>query len=195
MTSTGNEVEMIERILKGEKYLVADLFRPYDVRARAIARRFLHQDESRIEDVVQESTMKAYLNLPKLRNRERFGSWFLTIVRNKAIDSAKRENIYFAQTSGDEEKDFESWISNQCPFEDEPCEKLNLSELTARMMQELFHLDRTYGEPIRMLYFEDMTYSEIADILHKPLGTVKSLIHRGKAILKDRIYGGTPAAA
>lgn len=197
-TCTGAELlesEMIERILNHETEYVDELFKPYDVRARAIARRFLHGDESRIEDVVQEATMKAYLNLVKLRERNRFGSWFLTIVRNLAIDSAKRENLYLEKPGNSDEWDFDVWVENRSSKIAEPSEYATKLDLAEKLKRELAILDRTYGEPIWMLYFEDKSYTEIAEILHKPLGTVKSLIHRGKAILKSRIFRDATAMA
>ena len=190
-----SESEMIDRILKSETQLVDELFKPYDVRARSIARRFLFSDTSRIDDVVQEATMKAYLNLNRLRNRERFGSWCLTIVRNMAIDAAKRENLYIDKPIDDSTWDFDSWLMNRPCNAVEPSERISLADMAQRLKSELSILDRAYGEPLWMLYFEERSYNEIADILGKPLGTIKSLIHRGKAILRERIYGEATAAA
>lgn len=190
-----SETEMIDRILQSETQLVDALFKPYDVRARSIARRFLHCDTSRIDDVVQEATMKAYLNLNRLRKREQFGSWFLTIVRNMAIDAAKRENVYVNKPIDDSTWDFDSWLMNRPSNAVEPSERISIAEMARQLKQELSVLDRAYGEPLRMLYFEERSYNEIADILGKPLGTIKSLIHRGKAILRERIYGEATAAA
>jgi len=190
-----SESRMIDRILKHDTGLVDELFKPYDIRARSIARRFLRGDESRIEDVVQEATMKAYVNLFRLRNLDRFGSWFLTIVRNLAIDAVKRENLYIEKPGANSDWDFDSWISSQQTHSDEPVERVTSTDMAERLKRELSDLDKIYGEPIWMLYFEDKSYNEISEILGKPLGTIKSLIHRGKAILKDRIYGTAAAAA
>lgn len=191
-----SESEMIGRILKGETKHVDELFKPYDIRARSIARRFLRCDCCRIEDVVQEATMKAYLNLNRLRNTARFGSWFLMIVRNMAIDTAKRQNVYADKPVGDDASwDFDSWLMNRPSDTVEPSERMSNADMSRQLKHELKILDRSYGEPLWMLYFEERSYSEIAKILGKPLGTIKSLIHRGKAILRERIYGEATAAA
>ena len=190
-----SESMMIDRILKHETRFVDALFKPYDIRARAISRRFLHNDQARVEDVVQEATLKAYLNLHRLRNKERFGSWFLTIVRNMAIDSAKRENLYIEKPLANSDWDFDAWISSRQTTVDEPVERVTRSDMAEKLKLELSSIDKMYGEPIWMLYFEDRSYHEISKILDKPLGTIKSLIHRGKAILRERIYGTAVAAA
>jgi RNA polymerase sigma-70 factor (ECF subfamily) len=189
-----SEGEMIERILDGESVYVQDLIKPYEIRARAIARRFLKHDQSRIEDVLQEAVMKAFTNLEKLRNKASFGSWFLTIVRNLSIDAVKRESCYIGNIISDTEWDLNSWIANTPDESSEPIETTNFVDLLNRMKDELTQLDKTYGDPIRMRYFEDRSYDEIAHRLGKPLGTIKSLIHRGKEILKDRMYANVATA-
>lgn len=181
-----DEGTLIEQILSGDSSPVCELFERYNKQAKAVARRFLGWDESRIEDAVQEAMMKAYMNLHRLRDRTRFGNWYLKIVRNIALDSAKRQNIYANRPDCENGgQDFESWAAHMSS-KDVP-EQYFMSDIIDRIKEELNILDTCYQDPIRMRYIEELSYNEIADILNKPLGTIKSLIHRGKAILRERI--------
>ena len=178
--------ELVELILAGGIKSIDLLFGRYESRARAIAKRFLMSDSSRIQDVVQEATMRAYLNLGKLRERDKFGSWYLRIVRNLAIDAAQGENIY-ASCPNDDELDFECWASNKASESIEVSEKHLSCDMIEWVREELKDIDSMYGDPLRMRYFDELSYNEIAEILDKPVGTIKSLIHRAKSILKERI--------
>ena len=181
------EERMIEDILSGDTSLVSKIFELYETKARTIARRFLGWDESRIEDVIQEAMMKAYLNLNRLRDRGKFENWYLKIVRNIALDSARRQNIYANHPDDENGKDFESWAAyKNAELKDVP-ERFFVSDIIEKIKEELEGLDTDYKEPIRLRYMEELSYNEIADILKKPLGTIKSLIHRGKAILRDKL--------
>lgn len=185
-TNEVNEEAIIERVLAGDTASVCELFGRYDSQAKAIARRFLAWDESRIEDAIQEAMMKAYLNLHRLRDRTKFKHWYFKIVRNISLDCAKRQNIY-ADFPDDDSWDYQSWRAFRNNDLDDVPESFFMADVIERVREELDELDSDYGEPIRMRYMEELSYNEIADLLHKPLGTVKSLIHRGKAILKERI--------
>ena len=186
ITARMSDSELVNLILAGDILSIDILFGRYEGRARAIAKRFLICDESRIQDVVQESTMKAYLNLNKLRDRDKFGSWFLRIVRNMAVDSAQGENIY-APCPNDVDSDFESWASKMSFESADVPERFFTCDLIELVRDELGEIDSMYSDPLRMRYFDELSYSEIAEILDKPVGTIKSLIHRAKSILRERI--------
>jgi len=189
-----SDSELVELILGGDINSIDLLFGRYESRARAIAKRFLLSDSSRIQDIVQEATMKAYLNLSKLRERDKFGSWFLRIVRNLAVDAAQSENMY-ASCPDESESDFEDWASNKASVSVEISENLFACDMVDWVREELADIDAMYSDPLRMRYFDELSYSEIAEILDKPVGTIKSLIHRAKSILRERIDAKVTAKA
>lgn len=81
------------------------------------------------------------------------------------------------------------------PTTDETPEKLltdalDRQETEEKIQRELMELPDSYRVPILLLYYDRMSYKDMSEKLGLPEGTLKSLVHRGKRILRDRLEGG-----
>ncbi|KKS31137.1 hypothetical protein A2380_01490 [candidate division WWE3 bacterium RIFOXYB1_FULL_43_24] len=164
--------EIVELISKGNKDLYAEIIRRYQTRLMRYAQ-YLVDDYAKASDAVQESFIKAYINLNGFNTKKKFSSWIYRIVHNEVINiiDKHKKSIVF-----DESIDFDSGINVEDSYMKE--------ELAAHTHECLDSMDLKYREPLSLYYLEDKSYEEIGDILRLPIGTVATRINRAKAIMR-----------
>ena len=124
------------------------------------------------EDLAQETSLKAYLSYRGYVERFRFSTWLYRIAYNSFIDHKRKKTIPIEpletgiQIEGSENP-------GRMEFEElyAAIENLPLNEKTA----------------ILLFYMEDMKILDIALVMRKPTGTVKSYLNRGRNHLKEKL--------
>ena len=71
--------------------------------------------------------------------------------------------------------------------EPDPTVELERRETRARLERELADLPEAYRVPVVLRDVEDLSYEEIAEVIETPIGTVRSRIHRGRLLLRERL--------
>lgn len=133
----------------------------------------LIKDEHKATDVVQESFIKAFINLNSFDSDKKFSSWIYRIVHNEAMNSIKK---YPKEVPFLENVDFQSDENIENDFEQK--------ETIARVEKCLRGMPLLYSEPLTLLSIEEKSYTEISDILRIPMGTVATRIRRAKILMK-----------
>ena len=128
-------------------------------------------------DVLQEIFLKAYRNLNAFDESFKFSSWIYRIAHNEAISWYRKKNVRpegHLVADGDEITTFLS------AKEDAPDVDFD-KQINAQAVNEaLLKIDEKYREVIILRFFEHKEYEEISDILKIPVGSVGTLLHRGK---------------
>lgn len=184
---TMNETTIIKRILAGEKELFEILVRRNNQRLYRVIRSYI-KDESEIEDVMQDSFIKAYTKLHQFKLAASFSTWLIRIGINESLAKLKK-------------KDKTYHLSEQLDgFKDSPflkvsdCKQLNPQD---RMIQhEAKQLLESVIDDLALKYrtiyilkeVEEMSLKEIADALSLTVGNVKVRLHRAKMMLKEKLY-------
>jgi len=140
----------------------------------------LTRDKESAKDLVQETLYKAFANREKYRNGTNIRAWLYTIMRNIFINAYRRKTrhqVVLDATPNDFLLD-----SNQSAISNSAESSLQLKEIQSA----IHYLPSIFREPF-VLYFEGYKYNEIADILHEPLGTIKSRIHFARKLIKEKI--------
>ena len=139
------------------------------------------------DDLVQETLYRAYRSLASFRKGTRFRAWMFRILHNVFINRSRREKL--APTAVDPAQ-----IQVADP-EHGAQDLFDLAELPA-LADEHFdeqvkvavdELPEVYRVPLLLFALGDQRYSEIADTLGIPIGTVMSRLHRGRRLLKERL--------
>lgn len=130
-----------------------------------------------VEDVLQNTYIKAYQRLPELKNPESFESWIKAIVENECKNYIKKEKrihapIIFFKNKADEHS--EEW--NQ-PVPQEHMEREELRKSVSGIIDSLSPEVRIC---IILFHYEDKSLNEISEMLDIPLGTVKSRLYNGR---------------
>ncbi|MEK7462446.1 MAG: RNA polymerase sigma factor [Patescibacteria group bacterium] len=133
-------------------------------------------------DVLQDVFIKAYRNLNSFDNNYSFSSWIYRIAHNEAISFYRRKNVRpEGHLVGDGNEVLGFLSSNQEGEEVKFDKCINVEEIN----RALFKIDEKYREPIILRFFEHKEYDEISDILEIPIGSVGTLLHRGKKQLAN----------
>ncbi|MFI3306019.1 MAG: RNA polymerase sigma factor [Rikenellaceae bacterium] len=129
--------------------------------------------DHQIDDLMQESLIKVFLNLHRYDPHYTFGQWIYTIARNTFIDSFRKRQD---QTSLDEH-------FSTTPEERGPNPEQSIINRQKRWQIEecIAHLSPRHQELFKMRFFDEYSYEEIAEKLDMPLGSVKTNIHRARS--------------
>lgn len=186
---TGNEdADLVRRCLSGDQRACRDLVRRYERPVYSVLMRVVRRSED-AEDLVQETFVKVFKALDRYDPERPFAAWIFTIASRLAIDHFRRRRV---QTVSLNVSDPGSGEERTMDVEDPG---LKPDEITSNAEEELQtstlidSLPEHYRIVVLLRHQQDLSYEEIAEALHLPLGTVKARIHRARALLKDRIQG------
>lgn len=135
-------------------------------------------------DVLQEIFIKAYRNLNSFDGSFKFSSWIYRIAHNEAISWYRKQSVRPEGHLVADGEEVMLLIKDGTEGAEVAFDKdLNASELIRALNQ----LDQKYKEAIILRFFEHKEYDEISDILRIPIGSVGTLISRGKKQLFNEI--------
>ncbi len=134
------------------------------------------------DDVLQDIFIKVYKNLNGFDTSLTFSSWIYRIAHNEAISWYRKHNVRpEGHLVGDSEAVLELIQSHEDGSEEIFDKNINTEEL----LRALDELDPKYRDVLILRFFENKEYEEISDILKIPIGTVGTLVARGKKKLKE----------
>ncbi len=168
--------QLVEQTLAGNTTCYTTLFERY---RRQIYAATLGKcgDEQDAGDIIQETYVKAYFNLPRYNPEYTFGQWIYTIARNLCIDFARRKRSAGSTVSIDDTHGSEINPPCDAPNPEERIISRQRSRLLDSLMKEL---PMHYRTMIELRFVAEYSYEEIAEKLEMPLGTVKTQIHRAR---------------
>lgn len=142
------------------------------------------------EDLTIEAFAKAFRNLSRFKKDYTFSTWLFRIATNNAIDFIRKKKL--ETMSLDTSYKDDSGEAVKIDVEDN---ELNPMEETIKSQKiELIRifvdkLPPKYQRLVKLRYFDELSYEEIARELEAPLGTVKAQLHRARELLYDLVKG------
>ncbi|GIV37605.1 MAG: ECF RNA polymerase sigma factor SigW [Cyclobacteriaceae bacterium] len=136
------------------------------------------------EDLTIESFAKAFKSLHKFKKDFTFSTWLFRIATNNTIDFIRRKKLNTLSISSAYTDSEGEAVAIE--VEDE---NLNPQEQAIKLQKEelmqifVDKLPPKYQKLVRLRYFEELSYEEIAQELEAPLGTVKAQLHRARELL------------
>jgi RNA polymerase sigma-70 factor, ECF subfamily len=180
-----NEAERIAHGLrKRDVSLLNGLIVQYQYR---LVRYFVHLTGRRdlAEDLVQDTWLRVLERGSQYDGHSRFEPWLFAIARNLAIDSLRRPpSISLHSDESGRDQGHDSPSADASPFE-----RAARSEDGKRLAVCLGSLDPLYREVLVLRFQEDLSLSEIAEVVQAPVSTVSSRIYRALATLRAH-FGG-----
>ena len=142
------------------------------------------------EDLTIEAFAKAFKNLHKFKKDFTFSTWLFRIATNNTIDFIRKKrldtmslNTSFKDDNGDAVT-IDVQDRNLNPQEE--AIKTQKIELVRMFVTKL---PAKYQRLVRLRYFDELSYDEIAKELEAPLGTVKAQLHRARELMYDLVKG------
>lgn len=186
-TAVLSDVELVSRAtaVAGDETAFEELFNRHRRRVSLIAGRFFRQREQ-IEEVVQESFMKAYFALPDFTNQQEnsFASWIARIAFNTCYDELRRMKRRPESASGDVSEEEAVWLKAQlrATGAGDDIEAATIArDLADKLLARLSPEDRLL---LVMLDVEGLSVAEIGETKNWSISKVKVRAHRARASLR-----------
>ncbi len=181
-----DERAAVEAVLGGDR----DAFRHLVERESVSVVRTCHRilgDRSDAEDAAQEAFVIAYRSLSAWRREGPFGAWLARIAVRVALRQAgKRRSVAWADPGTIGELDSVRAINGMGAAGD-PASLAVRAERSADLRRAVARLDEPYRETLALRFFAEQSLAEIAEQTGRPLGTVKTHLHRGLQRLRDNL--------
>ncbi len=130
------------------------------------------------EDAAQESLIRIWKALPRFDGRAALSTWIYAITRNRCLTALerRRETQSLSDAAIEQEADAASAVVAKDP------------EDPLALLRELAEeLPERYRRVLILFYYEERSVSEVASLLAIPEGTVKTNLHRARALLLERL--------
>lgn len=140
------------------------------------------------QDLIQDALFEAYRNFDRFAPGTRFDRWLYRIMTNRHIDRVRRGGR-LPVLSLDQHEDGDGRDASWEVIDDEPGPDEQLVEdvIDERLERALHELPAEYRQAVVLADIEELSYEEVARIVRCPVGTVRSRLHRGLALLRERL--------
>ncbi len=185
-----DEVELIRSAQKGDLDAFNRLVLAYQDMAYNLAYRML-SDQDAAEDATQIAFLSAYRNLGNYRGGS-FRAWVLRMVTNTCYDELRRRHrrptVPLEPANPEDEEEIESpvWLADGNPS---PEEQIETRELESAIQHCIQDLPEEFRAIVIMVDVQGFDYTEAAQAVGKPLGTIKSRLARARLRLRDCLNG------
>ena len=182
--------DLLKRARSKDQQALAEI---YSQSCSAVYRviRVLVKDEDTVNDLVQDTYVKAFSRLDQLQDEAKLVPWLKMIANNTAKDWLKKcKPVYFNELAG--ESDDTDDLSFEENIEDEnidlnPEMAMDRLEVSRLVMEILDQLPEDQRMVIGMFYYEEMSVKDIAEVLGVSDNTVKSRLNYGRKKIKELV--------
>ncbi len=147
------------------------------------------RDETEAEDLAQNVFVQVWKSAARYESTAKFSTWLFTIVRNLCLNEIRRRSRHPAESLDAPHPEQEDQPKHQ--FEDvklvSPPDTLLRDELVAKVGEAIAALPENQRTALLLCRQDELSYEEIAAVLGCSVSATKSLIHRGRETLKERL--------
>ncbi len=163
-----------------DKSAFAVLVRRWEGPLARFVSRILGQSAQSTEDVLQDTFIKAFINLNDFDGNRPFGPWIYRIARNEAISFLRKKRLEPPSVTAHDGILLLERMSDGITAQ----EIYDKSRMAVQIRSAIASMDPRYREALVLRYLEEKGYDEISEILALPAGTVATLINRGTKQLR-----------
>lgn len=179
--------QLVERAQHGDKKAFELLVVKYQRKLARLLSRFI-RDSSEVEDVTQETFIKAYRALPSFRGDSAFYTWLYRIGINTAknyLVAMGRRAPTMTGVDNEEAEDIEQ--GEQLKDLNTPENQMISRQVAETVNSTLQELPEELRTAITLREIDGLSYEEIAQIMNCPIGTVRSRIFRAREAIAERL--------
>ena len=184
--ATIDDRQMVDAVLAGDRDAFRRIVEREGPSVVSACTRILG-DRAEAEDVAQEAFVIAYRSLGSWRAEGTFGAWLSRIAVRLAVRRAaqRKQVVWLDPLAADADLPGQDrYRSTGRGDAVDPAHTVLRSERDARLRTAVAALDEPYREVVALRFFAERSLAEIAELTDRPLGTVKTHLHRGLARLR-----------
>ncbi len=183
--SRASDAAIVAEVLEGETEAFGELVNRYkNLVASFIAARVASTE---VEDLAQDTFLRAFRMLASLRDPAAFSSWLLGIANHVCVDwHRSRRKVASLDDEGLQELGAEALVPHRSPV-GQPDAEAEQAEAVRLLLESLDRLPETYRVTLVLKHMDGLSCQEIAERLGLALGTVTSRLARAYKLLRDRL--------
>ncbi|MET0192885.1 MAG: RNA polymerase sigma factor RpoE [Hyphomicrobiaceae bacterium] len=185
------DFELVQRTVAGDQKAFEMLVVKYQRRIERLIGRMV-RDVDLVEDIAQETFIRAYRALHQFRGEAQFYTWLYRIAVNTAkkalVDMKRDPTISESALRPSSSEDDETYQPRNEPISDETPETvLAANEIAAAVEAAMEALPAELRQAVTLREIEGLSYEEIAEVMDCPIGTVRSRIFRAREAISARV--------
>ncbi len=178
MTRT-EEAQLIERALGGSQTAFSELYETYRANVVGVVRRRA-SDPDVVEDLIQQTFIRAFRSLPRFREDSAFGTWITRIAINVCLSHRRSEKIRKDWMELLEDLEYAKAAITDSSRWETPEDVIQRNERRDIVINGINQLPERYRKAMWLRYVKDSSYEEISHALEVPMGTVKTWLNRAR---------------
>jgi RNA polymerase sigma-70 factor, ECF subfamily len=182
------DAALMLRVKQGDTAAFTELVEKYKQPIMNLAYRTV-RDMTEAEDLAQNVFVQVYKSAARYKSTAKFSTWLFTIARNLCLNEIRRRSRHRAESLDATHPEQDDQPLQQ--YEDKktfsPPESLLQGELAQQIDRALADLPENQRSAILLCRQDELSYEEIAEALGCSVSATKSLIHRGRETLKERL--------
>lgn len=191
-SSGDTDLMLVERTVAGDQKAYELLVLKYQRRIERLIGRMV-RDTDLVEDIAQETFIRAYRALSQFRGEAQFYTWLYRIAVNtakKALVDLKRDPVVTESAlrgGGGDDDDETSGVENELTSAETPETVLAAKEIAAAVNSAMEALPDELRQAVTLREIEGLSYEEIAEVMNCPIGTVRSRIFRAREAISAKV--------
>ncbi len=191
-TPADTDLMLVERTVAGDQRAFELLVLKYQRRIERLIGRMV-RDTDLVEDIAQETFIRAYRALAQFRGEAQFYTWLYRIAVNtakKALVDMKRDPTVSESVlrgGGGDDDDETSAVENELTTSETPETVLAAKEIASAVNAAMEALPEELRQAVTLREIEGLSYEEIAEVMNCPIGTVRSRIFRARESISAKV--------
>lgn len=184
-----SDAMLVERTVAGDQKAYELLVIKYQRRIQRLIGRMV-RDVDLVEDIAQETFIRAYRALAQFRGDAQFYTWLYRIAVNtakKALMELKRNPTVSENSFKSGDEDETSPLENELTSVETPEAILASKEIASMVNAAMEALPEELRQAITLREIEGLSYEEISEVMNCPIGTVRSRIFRAREAISARV--------
>ncbi len=185
-----NEPEVLKLLLAGDPAAVRSLVDQYQPMVLRTARGFVRNTED-ARDIAQEVFIDILTNLHRFKGQASLSTWIYRITVNRSLNylrnSKRRQSRLFYSEDQNEGRRSEA-VNISDPDQKNPAELLEQQERSETLHTAILSLPGKQQVAFNLVEYDDLSYKEIAEIMHLTISSVESLLFRARKNLQKKLW-------
>jgi RNA polymerase sigma-70 factor (ECF subfamily) len=185
---TDSDVELLRLMLSGDGGAFEQLYQRWQSHLYRFALR-LSGSETIAEDVTQEVFLTLMRDGRQYSERGSFAAYIFAIARHRTWFRLQRERWFVSL-------EIEEMVESEDPIaQEDPLADLTRDEIVEAVRRAVLALPAHYREVVLLCYLHELSYADAAEVIGCELGTVRSRLHRARALLAEKLVAMKTAEA
>ena len=189
-SGTDSDAMLVQRAVAGDPSAFELLVIKYQRRIQRLIGRMV-RDGDLVEDIAQETFIRAYRALHQFRGDAQFYTWLYRIAVNTAkkflLDMKRDPTVSENALRSNDDEDETSWVKHEPIADETPETVLAAKEIAAAVNAALLALPNDLQQALTLREIEGMSYEEIGEVMNCPIGTVRSRIFRAREAISNKV--------